>query len=157
MGEPKGHFLYVNLPASQVRRRLKGFGHGVRKIQSGGRNRAVVIHTATGKNLEQLEARFHDVGCFSTGEHLKEPIENLRNIGRASASWLHLINVRTIADLERVGPALVYVLVRNVWAEASENLLWALAAGLKDQDARDLPENEKNRLRKECQRLLGGQ
>ncbi len=155
MGDPKGHFLYVNLPASQVRRRLKGFGHGVRKIQSGGRNRAVVIHTATGKNLEQLEAKFRDVGCSSTADHLKEPIENLRNVGRASASWLHLVNVHTIADLQRVGPALVYVLVRNIWPEASENLLWALAAGLKDQDARNLPQNEKNRLRKECQQLLG--
>jgi len=34
MGDPKGDMLYVDLPASEVRRRLKGFGHGVRKIQS---------------------------------------------------------------------------------------------------------------------------
>jgi len=60
------------------------------------------------------------------------------------------------AVAERVGPAIASVLVRNVWSEASENLLWAMAAGLKDQDARDLPQNEKNRLRKECQRLSEG-
>ncbi len=44
----KGQHLYVNLSASQVRQRLKGFGHGVRKIQSAGKNRSLIIHTATG-------------------------------------------------------------------------------------------------------------
>ena len=67
MADPKGDRLYVNLSASQVRRRLKGFGHGVRKIQSAGKNRAVVIHTATGQHLEELEAVFADV-TFSTSE-----------------------------------------------------------------------------------------
>lgn len=42
MADPKGDHLYVNLAASEVRRRLKGFGHGVRKIQSAGKNRALV-------------------------------------------------------------------------------------------------------------------
>lgn len=52
MGEPKGDMLYVNLSASQVGRRLKGFGHGVRKIQSAGKGRGVVIHTATGQGSQ---------------------------------------------------------------------------------------------------------
>lgn len=72
MADPQGYYLFVNLAASQVRRRLKGFGHGVRKIHSAGKNRAVVIHTATGRNLEQLMAQFADVGC-STTEPLDEP------------------------------------------------------------------------------------
>ncbi len=61
MPDINGQRLYVNLGASQVRRRLKGFGHGVRKIQSAGKNRAVVIHTATGEHLRELEAVFGDV------------------------------------------------------------------------------------------------
>ncbi len=61
MSDIKGQHLYVNLSASQVRRRLKGFGHGVRKIQSAGKNRAVVIHTATGRHLAELAAVFGDV------------------------------------------------------------------------------------------------
>ncbi|MBN2294761.1 MAG: hypothetical protein JXM70_20195 [Pirellulales bacterium] len=61
MSDIKGQHLYVTLSASQVRRRLKGFGHGVRKILSAGKNRAVVIHTATGRHLEELEAVFSDV------------------------------------------------------------------------------------------------
>ena len=68
MADPKGQHLYVKLSASQVRRRLKGFGHGVRKVQSAGKNRAVVIHTATGQNLKELEAVFGDVTHSSSEE-----------------------------------------------------------------------------------------
>jgi DNA transformation protein and related proteins len=53
--------LYVNLGASQARRRLKGHGFGVRKDETAGKNRAVIIHTATGEHLRQLEALFQDV------------------------------------------------------------------------------------------------
>ncbi len=62
MADPKGDKLYVNLGASQTRKRLKGFGHGVRKVLSAGTNQAVVIHTATGRHLEELQRKFSDVG-----------------------------------------------------------------------------------------------
>ena len=39
MTDIKGDQLYVNLGASQVRRRLKGYGFGVRKVFSDGKNR----------------------------------------------------------------------------------------------------------------------
>ncbi len=71
MADPKGDKLYVNLPAAQVRRRLKGFGHGVRKIQSAGKNRAVVIHTATGQHLSELEAVFGDAKVAHCEEGLE--------------------------------------------------------------------------------------
>jgi hypothetical protein len=51
----------VELSASQVRRRLKGHGFGVRKVESAGRNRAVIIHTATGEHRRELESLFQDV------------------------------------------------------------------------------------------------
>jgi DNA transformation protein len=70
MTDIKGDRLYVNLSASQVRRRLKGFGHGVRRIQSAGKNRAVIIHTATGQHLEELEAVFGDVKVSPSEEDL---------------------------------------------------------------------------------------
>ena len=63
MADPKGEKLYVNLGAAQTRRRLKAFGHGVRKVQSAGKNKAVIIHTASGQHLAELEAKFADVGC----------------------------------------------------------------------------------------------
>lgn len=60
MSEVKGDKLFVNLSASQARRRLKGFGHGVKKVLSAGKNQAVVVHTATGQHLRELEALFAD-------------------------------------------------------------------------------------------------
>jgi hypothetical protein len=64
MNDPKGFYLYVNLSAAETRRRLKGFGHGVRKIHSAGKDQAVIIHTATGEHRRDLEAKFADVGCW---------------------------------------------------------------------------------------------
>lgn len=43
MTDIKGDRLYVNLSASQVRRRLKGHGFGARKVHSNGKKRAVII------------------------------------------------------------------------------------------------------------------
>ncbi|MEQ8784933.1 MAG: hypothetical protein RIC55_01485 [Pirellulaceae bacterium] len=61
MNAAKGARLYVNLSASQARRRLKGFGHGVRKIETAGRRRAAILHTATGEHLRELEHLLADV------------------------------------------------------------------------------------------------
>lgn len=60
MHEIKGRHLVVHLPAAEVRRRLKGHGFGVRKIQSAGRGQALIIHTATGEHLRELKSLFHD-------------------------------------------------------------------------------------------------
>ncbi len=57
----KGDRLYVNLSANQTRRRLQGHGFGVRKVHSDGRNKAVIIHTATGQHRDDLHALFFDV------------------------------------------------------------------------------------------------
>jgi hypothetical protein len=61
MTDIKGDRLYVNLGSSQVRRRLKGVGLGVRKVESAGTKQAVIIHTATGDHLRELKAIFQDV------------------------------------------------------------------------------------------------
>ena len=61
MKQFKGDRLYIRLGASQVRRRLKGLGYGVKKVESAGRQRAAIIHTATGQHLRELVALFQDV------------------------------------------------------------------------------------------------
>jgi DNA transformation protein and related proteins len=68
--------LYVSLSASQVRRRLKGHGLGVRRIESAGKGRAVIVHTATGKHLRQLEAFFQGaIETPSEDDRLGQPGE----------------------------------------------------------------------------------
>jgi len=147
MAEPKGDKLFVNLAASQVRRRLKGFGHGVRKVQSAGRNQAVIIHTARDRNLQELEAKFADVGFSRSEIDLGDPIENLRNLGPASSAWLRAAGILTIVELRRLGPVVAYRLVKQKEPRTSLNLLWALAAGLQDKDWRELTDAEKQHLR----------
>ena len=149
MPDVKGDKLFVNLGASQVRRRLKGFGHGVRKVESAGRNQAVIVHTATGRHLDELARQFADVGCSSRADQLSEPIENLRNLGPASCAWLRDAGIQTVADLKRVSATSALRLVQRRHPQASLNLLWAMAAGLKDIDWRELDAEEKDRLRQQ--------
>ena len=146
MTDIKGDRLYVNASASQARKRLRGFGHGVRKVQSAGNNQAVIIHTATGRHLEELEAVFSDEMPSRSQEELGIPVENLRNLGPTSAAWLREINVHTKADLQRLGPALAYRLVKQRQPKTSSNLLWAMAAGLADKDWLELSVEEKEKL-----------
>lgn len=61
MPEIKGDHLYVRLGPSQVRKRLRGVGFGVRKVESAGTGKALIIHTATGRHLDELKALFRDV------------------------------------------------------------------------------------------------
>ncbi len=80
MATPETSKLFVNLGASQTRRRLKGFGHGVRKVETAGNNRAVIIHTATGPHLRQLEAKFADVGFFEIEIGISKFIEHVEPV-----------------------------------------------------------------------------
>ena len=146
MPDPKGDKLFVNVGASQARRRLKGVGYGVRKIQSAGRNQAVIVHTATGQHLRELEAIFADVGFSATESQLSDPFDNLPNLGKTSAAWLREAGIPTIHELDRLGPVASYRLVKQRRPSASLNLLWALAAGLLGEDWRELTENQKQQL-----------
>lgn len=58
MANSESGTLYVRLSASEVRRRLKGHGLGVQRVESAGKQRAVIFHSATGLHLRQLRAFF---------------------------------------------------------------------------------------------------
>ncbi len=77
------------------------------------------------------------------------PIDELPNLGPASAGWLREAGVGTVADLRRLGPVIAYRLVKARHPQASLNLLWALAAGLDGLDWRELTVADKERLRGE--------
>lgn len=153
MTDPKGDRLFVNLSAAQTKRRLKGFGHGVRKVHSAGKNQAVIIHTATDRHLDELKTKFDDVGWANRETDLSQPIENLRNIGVVSGEWLREVGIKTIADLRDIGPVQAYQLVSRREPTCGLNLLWALAAGLEDRDWRELSDEEKNELLPEIDEL----
>ncbi len=141
--------LFVNLSASQVRKRLKGYGFGVKRVEAADRNQAVIFHTATGHHQEELERLFADASPSASKAGLGTPVDNLRNVGPASAARLKDVGVDTREDLERLGPVLTYRLVAQRYPQTSLNLLWALAATLADRDWRLLSPEEKRRLRRE--------
>ncbi len=151
MAEVKGDRLYVHLSASQTRRRLKRFGHGVRKVQSAGKNQAVIIHTATRRHLEELKSLFADAAPSTSPADMGVPIENLRNLGPASAAALREVGIVTLDDLRRLGPAGAYRLVEFQRPGVGHNLLWALAAALDDRDPASLSDEEKWRLLAEAE------
>jgi DNA transformation protein len=76
MSKATTHTLCVNLSASQVRKRLKGYGFGVRDVQAADRNRAFIIHTATGQHLRELQSLFADVLAATPSEVLGTPLGN---------------------------------------------------------------------------------
>lgn len=80
------------------------------------------------------------------------PVESLINLGPKSSQWLRDSGITTIAELERLGPVVAYRLVKQQQPKASLNLLWALAAGLKGKDWREITEATKRRLRKEAEK-----
>ncbi len=139
--------LYVNLSASQVRKRLKGHGFGVRRVEATDRNQAAITHTATGGHLRQLQALFADVLSATTPQAVGTPVENLKNLGGTSAAWLREIGVHSRSDLEAIGAAQAYRLVKQKFPAISPEFLWALAAALNDRPLSELSAEEKARLR----------
>lgn len=71
-------------------------------------------------------------------------IESLPNLGPKSGQWLREAGVCTIADVRRAGPVVAYRRVKRIQLQASLNLLWALAAGLRGEHWRDLPATPRN-------------
>lgn len=61
MTRPEIDRLYVSLSASQTRKRLKGRGFGVRRVEATGEHHSVIVHTATGGHLRKLKSLFADV------------------------------------------------------------------------------------------------
>jgi DNA transformation protein len=82
------------------------------------------------------------------------PIESLRNLGSKSGQCLRKAGINTIAELERLGPVVAFRLVKQHQPKASLNLLWAMVAGLKGKDWRELTETTRKRLRKEADEEL---
>ena len=138
--------LYVNLSASQVRKRLKGHGFGVRRVEATDRNQAAITHTATGGHLRQLQALFADVLSSTTQQAVGTPVENLKNLGATSAAWLREIGVHSRSDLEEVGPVQAYRLAKQKFPAIGSEFLWALAAALSDRYVGELSAEEKASL-----------
>lgn len=151
MNKPLVARLYVNLSASQTRKRLKGRGLGVKRIEAEGRNQAVVSHTATGSHLDALCLLLEDVLLDGSPRSDHQPIENMRNLGPSSAAWLREAGIISEAQLRETGPLLAYRRVKIRFPSVSLNLLWAMVGALSNRDWREVSREEKKTLIRELE------
>jgi DNA transformation protein len=93
--------------------------------------------------------------CASAGKTLRRPVESLPNLGPKSGQWLREAGIATVADLKRLGSLVAYRLVKQRQPNATLNLLWSIAAGLKGNDGRELTDEEKDRLRRQLAAMDG--
>jgi len=72
----------------------------------------------------------------------------LRNLGPRSAEWLGRVGIDRLSDLEAVGAEGAYRRLADAGiGRLSLVMLWALEGALQDVDWRDLPPEERERLR----------
>jgi hypothetical protein len=121
--------LFINLTASQARKRLAFLGDSLKDIQSFGKNKVAIIHRASESQLDELKSQFADVG-ISSSEELCEPLKNLPEIGRENAALLRDVGIVTVEDLQKLAPIRAYQLVKRRHPATEISLLEALATGL---------------------------
>lgn len=80
-------------------------------------------------------------------------LEQLPNLGPMSSQWLREAGIESLEQLRAMGPVVAYRIVKNTHPQASLNLLWALAAGLKGIDWRELSADSKQQLKQQLQEL----
>ena len=132
--------LYVNLSASQTRKRLKHQGLGVKQIEAIDRKQSAITHTATGEHLRRLRAVFDDVVVSTSRSEADVPVENLKNIGAGIGLRLGEIGIRTRAELAACGPIRAFQLIRQTAPDdTNPSLLWSLAAALAGWEREGFP------------------
>ncbi len=76
-------------------------------------------------------------------------LEKLRNIGPASWRMLRRVGIEDVGTLRKTGAATAFALVRAGGETPSLNLAYALWAGLRGRDWRDISREEKARIQRE--------
>jgi len=75
----------------------------------------------------------------------------IRNIGPKSEQWLLDVGITSLRDLRRAGAVETFHAIRAARGSVSLNLLYALEAGVRGIDWRDLSPRERAELRRLAQ------
>lgn len=75
-----------------------------------------------------------------------QPQKTLLNLGPKSMVWLNTVEIFTRADVERLGPVVVYLKVKDQGCKPSLNLLYALAGAVMGVRWNQLSAEVKSRL-----------
>lgn len=79
---------------------------------------------------------------------MNDELQELRNLGKTSAQWLHAVGIHSAADLRRLGAVNAYRAVRTRGFRASKVLLYAIEGALQGIHWSDLPAERKEALNK---------
>jgi len=71
--------------------------------------------------------------------------------GGVSEKWLNQIGIFTIEDLEKRNPVDVYIALKKVNPKVTLNMLWGIQAKLLGLSHLELPNEIKNKLKKELE------
>ena len=77
---------------------------------------------------------------------MNDELQELRNLGKTSAQWLHAVGIHNANDLRRLGAVSAYQAVRARGFRASKVLLYAIEGALLDVHWNDLPPGHKAQL-----------
>lgn len=70
-------------------------------------------------------------GAVHSGPLGSDDIEQLPNLGPASAEWLRLAGISTFAELEAIGAVQAYLRVQKLGVRPSLNLLYAMEGAIR--------------------------
>jgi len=77
----------------------------------------------------------------------------LPNLGIRSAQMLAAAGIETVQQIRDLTPVVAFLAVKQAGERPSLNLLWAMAAGLRNRHWTDLSEQEKSELRDQLDEL----
>jgi len=77
---------------------------------------------------------------------MNDELQELRNLGKTSAQWLHAVGIHSAADLRRLGAVNAYRAVKARGFRASKVLLYAIEGALLGIHWNELPADRKQAL-----------
>ena len=84
---------------------------------------------------------------------MNDELQNLRNLGKTSAQWLHAVGIHSASDLKRLGAVDAYRAVKARGFRASKVLLYAIEGALLDVHWNDIPAERKEALNRQVEHL----
>jgi len=81
-------------------------------------------------------------------------IADLRNLGPVSRRLLGEIDVYTAGDIRKLGPALIYNILKGKGSNVSLNLVYAMEAAIRGIHWLELTPREKADIRSQCEYSL---
>jgi DNA transformation protein and related proteins len=83
------------------------------------------------------------------------PLEDVENLGPASARMLADAGILTLEELRRRGPVMAFLAVRHAGHRPSRNLLWAIHGAIEGVRWNALSNRDKQRLEEELRQAMG--